>query len=326
MVQQMADGVYLIDTKPLGIENIIASYLVIGSGGMALIDPGFSCSVDTNLEAIGELGVEPDAIDYIVLTHSHIDHAGGVGQLARSAVGRAKVAAHQRGAFYLKNSAKIGGGGHMVFGSEMMADLGEPIDVDSDRIRTIGAGDVIDLGDKNLRVYYTPGHCGDHVSLLEESTGTLFPGDTACLHYPDLGQVLIPAGSPPIYQSEQVLGELETLSQCDVKCVLTPHFGAGENGPGEFLATNIDAVRSDRDRIDAMFRRGMEFPQVVEQLRSEILAQSGKQPDEIPAFISDIWLRIMLRTGLMGLMADLLQYARDIRPFSHTARSQEPVT
>ncbi len=122
MAQQMADGVYQIDTKPLGVESIIASYLVVGSGGTALIDPGFSCSVDTNLVAIKELGVEADGIDYIVLTHSHIDHAGGVGVLAQSA-GRAKVAAHQRGAFYLKNSAKIGGGGHMEFGSEMMADL-----------------------------------------------------------------------------------------------------------------------------------------------------------------------------------------------------------
>ena len=74
-----------------------------------------------------------------------------------------------------------------------------------------------------------------------------------------------------------------------------------------------------------MFKRGMEFPQVLKQLRSEIIEQSGKAPGEIPEFISDVWLRIMLKTGLMGLMADLLQYARDLRPFSHTASSQEPV-
>jgi glyoxylase-like metal-dependent hydrolase (beta-lactamase superfamily II) len=322
MVQQVADGVYQIDTKPMGIENIIASYLLVGSGGIALIDPGFSCSVDTNLDAIKELGIDPADIDYVVLTHSHIDHAGGVGQLIGPA-GRAKVTAHQRGAFYLKNSGKIGGGGHLVFGSEMMAQLGEPVDVPTDRIKTIGDGDVIDLGDKGLRVHYTPGHCGDHVSLLEESGGTLFPGDTACLHYPDLGQVLIPAGSPPIYQTEQVLNELNSLSQCDVNLVLTPHFGSPGTTPSEFLSANIENVSSERDRIDAMFKRGMEFPQVVEQLRSEILEQSGKAPGEIPEFISDVWLRIMLKTGLMGLMADLLQYARDIRPFTHTASSQE---
>ncbi len=142
MAQQMADGVYQIDTKPMGVESIIASYLVVGSGGTALIDPGFSCSVDANLDAIKALGIEADAIDYIVLTHSHIDHAGGVGALAQSA-GRAKVAAHQRGAFYLKNSVKIGGGGQMVFGPEMMADLGAPIDVPGDRIKVIGDGPVL---------------------------------------------------------------------------------------------------------------------------------------------------------------------------------------
>ena len=74
-----------------------------------------------------------------------------------------------------------------------------------------------------------------------------------------------------------------------------------------------------------MFKRGMEFPQVVERLRAEILEQSGKEPRDVPKFIGDVWLRIMLKTGLMGLMADLLQYARDLRPFSHTASSEEPV-
>ncbi len=321
MTQQMADSVYQIDTKPLGVESIIASYLVVGSGATALIDPGVSCSVDANLDAIKELGIEPDAIDYIVLTHSHIDHAGGVGALAQS-LGRAKVAAHQRGAFYLKNAVKIAGGGHMVFGSEMMADLGEPIDVAGDRIKVIDDGDTIDLGNKKIRVYSTPGHSGDHVSLLEESTGTLFTGDTACLHYPDLGHTLIPAGSPPIYQTDQILSELSMLSGRGIGCVLTPHFGSAKTDPAEFLSENIDTVKTERDRIDAMFRRGMEFPQVVEQLRAEILKQSGKAPEDIPEFLGDVWLRIMLKTGLMGLMADLLQYARDFRPFTHTVSGQ----
>jgi len=323
MAQQMADGVYQIDTKPMGIGEIIASYLVVGSDATALIDPGFSCSVDANVEAIREIGIDPEGIDYIVLTHSHIDHAGGVGALAQKARG-ATVAAHQRGAFYLKNAFKIAGGGHMVFGPDLMEKLGEPIDVSEDRIRIISGGDTIDLGDKGLRVHYTPGHSGDHVSLLEEATGTLFPGDTACLHYPDLGHVLVPAGSPPIYRTDYIIEELKALAACEVKCVLTPHFGEANSPADDFLSRNIQTVSSDRDRIDALFRSGMEFPQVVEQLRTDIIEQSGRDADDIPEFLKDVWLRIMLKTGLMGLMADILQYARDLRPFDHSISSEVP--
>lgn len=311
---EAAPGVFSIDTRPLGREQLVASFLVQGRRATALIDPGFPVSAQAVADGVRACGIEPEGLDYIVLTHSHIDHAGAVGWLAQTARG-ATVVAHKRGAFYLKNSAKIHGGGRMVFGAELSDALGETADVPASRIRTIDDGEAIDLGDKRLVAFYSPGHSGDHLSLFEEATRTLFPGDTACLHYPQLGHVLIPAGSPPIYRADSIVAELQRLAALDAATVLTPHFCGVEASPADFLAWNIEAVQTSRDRIDAMFKQGLEFPQVVEKLRTEVLDASGKARADIPDFVANVWLRAMLRTGLMGYMADILQYAREMHPF-----------
>jgi glyoxylase-like metal-dependent hydrolase (beta-lactamase superfamily II) len=315
MTQEHAPGVFVIDTAPLGHKELIASYLIKGSKASVLIDPGFSTSTDTVIEGIRDCGLDPEALDYILLTHSHIDHSGGAGKLAQIA-SKAKVVAHKRGAFYLKNSGKISGGGVMVFGTELAGELGEAADIDGSRIMTVADGDSLDLGDKRLAIMYTPGHCGDHISVLEEASGTLFPGDTACLHYPVLGHVLVPAGSPPIYRSDYIVDELRRLSKLDVRTVLTPHYAGIEGSPADFLAANIESVETSRSTIKNMFTDGFEFPQIVEKLRAKIIEESGRDRTDIPDFIADAWLRIMLKTGLMGYMADIMQYAREFRPFS----------
>ncbi len=315
MTLEHATGIFEIDTKPFGCAEIVASFLVKGTDGTAIIDPGFPSSTKTVVNELRNIGVDPEGIDYIILTHTHIDHAGAAGLLAKIAEG-AQVLTHKRGVFYLKNSAKIRGGATMVFGHELSDKFGEPTDIQDQRIVSVSHGEAIDLGDKTLRVYHTPGHSGDHISLFEEATGTLFPGDTACLHYPQLDHVLIPAGSPPIYRTDYIVEELQRLTDLNVERILTPHFGQANSGPSVFMARNIESVQDSRRRIEKMLTEGLEFSQVVEKLRAGIIEQSGRPRSDIPDFMADVWLRAMLKTGLMGYMADILQYARDIRPFS----------
>lgn len=322
MVRKVSEGIFEIDTKTLGHEKLISSYLIIGNEKTMLLDPGFPSSVPTVLEEMKNAGIIQDKLDYIAITHSHIDHAGGVGIIAGGAP-NAKVITHQRGSFYLRNSAKIAGGSSMVFG-ELAKDLGMPVDVPIERIGLVGDGDVIDLGGKEIEMFYTPGHSGDHLSMLERTSGTLFTGDTGCLNYPELGNVLIPAGSPPIYRTDHIIGELQRLLALQPKTILTPHFGEAAGTPNDFLEANINAVRDSRASIDQMFRDGLEFQQVVEKLRANIITESGLLETAVPDFLGNTWLRLMLRTGLMGLMADILEYARDLRPFHAYLDEEEP--
>ena len=129
----------------------------------------------------------------------------------------------------------------------------------------------------------------------------------------------IPAGSPPIYRTDDIVEELTRLAQLDVKVVAIPHFSQPEIEPAAFLASNIQVVTQTRADIKAMLGRGMAFPQVAEALRDAVLTDAGPRGRDAPVFLTDVWLRIMLKTGLMGYMADILQYARDLRPFHESA-------
>lgn len=318
-MKEIVQGIYQIDTQALGNEKIIASYLIIGNKKSICIDPGFSSSVGNIAAAMKSIGFEAEKLDYIALTHTHIDHAGGVGTLLKLAK-NAQILVHSRGAFYLKNSIKISGGAQMIFGS-LMKKMGEVLDIAAQQIQMVSDGDFIDLGGKKLSVFYSPGHSGDHISFYEEETSTLFPGDSASLNYPQLDNVLIPAASPPIYLTRQIISESKHFLKLKINNILTPHFGEPNIEAAGFLEGNIQAVINTRNRIKGLIRDGREFPQIAEQLRQDILKQSKMVQGKIPKFLSEVWLRLMLKTGLMGYMADILQYARDIRPFYETMNS-----
>ena len=316
MVLNPESDIFVIDTKPLGHEELISSYLVKGSGGVALIDPGFPCSADTVLSGIEEAGVDPAQIKYLLLTHTHVDHSGGAGQILQKAE-NARIVTHKRGEYYLKNSGKITGGSRMVFGADLAGELGEAIDIPGERIETVGDGDTVDLGDKEFTVFRTPGHAGDHISLLEKSTGSLFTGDTACLQYPQLNHVPVPAGSPPVYRTDFIISELSRFKGQEVRHIMTPHYGESDLDIETFVESNIKSVKDTYETIKELFSQGLEFSQVIEKLRASILKDAGVTGERAPEFLTDTWLTIMLQVGLMGYMADILQYARDIRCF-HT--------
>lgn len=315
-MKEIVPGIYQIDTMALMHGQIIASYLLTGNKKSLCIDPGFSSSIDSIIQEAKTIGLEIEELDYIALTHTHIDHAGGTGLLLKKAK-KAKVLVHSRGAFYLQNPEKISGGARMIFGP-LMDKIGEVTHTPVQRMQMIGDGDSIDLGGKKLSVFYSPGHSGDHISFYEEETGTLFPGDSTSLNYPQLNNVLIPSASPPIYLSGNIIDESKRFLKLKLNNILTPHFGGSGLEPYVFLENNIQAVINTRNRIKKLLGEGREFPQIVEALRQEILDQSKIKSDEIPEFLSEVWLRLMLKTGLMGYMADILQYARDIRPFYET--------
>ncbi len=314
MMREVASDIFEIDTKPLGIEQVVASYVVKGSNKTVLIDPGFPTAAKVIEQELKTGDIDPGSIDYIAVTHTHIDHAGATGQLAEMAK-NAKVVVFNRGVFYLKNAGKISGGGRMVFGEELANQLGETVNVEDGRILAVSDKDSIDLDDKKLTIHYTPGHVSNHISFFEEATGTLFSGDTCCIHYPHLGHYLIPAASPPIYKTDDIISELQHFLTLDIKTILTPHYGKPDMEPVLFLEKNIETVKNTREKIETMFKQGLESPQVVEKLRNEVIKNPVAAQLAPPEALTETWLRTMLKIGLMGLMADIHQYARDLRAF-----------
>lgn len=317
LIKVISEDIYKIDTEVFGQPRLISAYLVKGKEKNALIDPSFASSYPVTKRGIEDSGLDISNIDYILLTHSHIDHSGGAGKIVEASP-ETKLIAHPRGTYYLKNSAKIAGGGRMVFGEKLALQFGETKDVPALNVLAAKDGEVIDLGGEvNLKIIYSPGHSADHVSIYEESTGTLFPGDMACLHYPDLNDVFIPAGSPPLYNIKENINSLHKMQELNINKILTPHYGESpERDYQEFLEKSKEAIQDTREKIVKLFKEGIEFHQLIEILRKEVIEKSGKQIDDIPEFLRDVWLPTMIKTGLMGYMAEILEYAQYPRSFS----------
>jgi glyoxylase-like metal-dependent hydrolase (beta-lactamase superfamily II) len=314
-MREVIPNIYCIDTEAFGQEKIIASYLIRGKNRTALVDPGFPSSAEILKDKLRKNDIDPATIDYILLTHFHLDHSGGAGAFIQDNPD-IKILIHKRAAFYVKNFGKIVGGARMVFRPELIRRFGDALAVPDANVGTFTDGDLIDLGGLRLRVIHTPGHCADEVSFYEERSGSIFTGDAACLQYPAFNHEAIPAGSPPLFDLAGELNSLAILKALPVKKIFIPHFGEIEGTWNDFLDCNRTAIEKTKKSIMGMFRENIEFPQMVEKMRADIIRDSGQKEGEIPDFLRNVYIREMLKTGLMGFLAYLLQYAPYPRSYS----------
>jgi glyoxylase-like metal-dependent hydrolase (beta-lactamase superfamily II) len=221
---EVAEGIVAIDTMMAGLERVTSGYLLRASEP-ALIETGPTTSVPAVLAGLGSLGLGPNDLAHIVVTHIHLDHAGGVGTLSDH-FPKATVWVHERGAPHLAQPDRLVKSVARLYGEERMRALFGPVEpVEPDRLRSVSDGDRIALGDRDLDVMYTPGHASHHVALADSRTGAVFTGDALGIHLPDVG-VLRPATPPPdvdIEQSQQSIRRIRERARSSV--LMFSHYG-----------------------------------------------------------------------------------------------------
>ncbi len=216
-------GITAVDTRMAGRPRATSAYLVAGERP-ALVETGPATSAEAVRRGLASLGLGPDDLAHILVTHIHLDHAGGAGTLARAFPG-ATVWVHQRGAPHLANPARLVASTARVYGEERVRELfGETEPVPAERLRAAGEGDVIDLGSRVLDVMETPGHASHHLCFQDRETGAVFTGDAVGVHLPDVG-VLRPATPPPEFQVEAAVESIERVRRRARGALLLSHFG-----------------------------------------------------------------------------------------------------
>ena len=209
VVFPVADGITAIDTFMGGRARYTAAYL-LDATETTLVETGPGTSVEPVAAALDHLGVAADELAHIVLTHIHLDHAGGVGQLARR-FPRATVWVHERGAPHIVDPTRLVASTARVWGEAEMRELfGPAAPVAGDRVRPLQDGDEIAMGDRRLAVLETPGHASHHVALVDSRTGAVFTGDALGIHVPDL-PVLRPATPPPEFDLERYVASIDRI-------------------------------------------------------------------------------------------------------------------
>ncbi len=221
---EIAPGLVAIDTLYGGRERYTAAYL-LAAEEPAIVETGPTTSSEPVTRGLEQAGIGPRDLAHIVVTHIHLDHAGGVGELARR-FPRARVWVHARGAPHLADPTRLVASATRLYGPEGMAALFGPVlPVAADRIRSLADGDRIDLGGRVLEALDTPGHASHHVALVDGATGAVFTGDALGIHLPDL-PMLRPATPPPDFDLEASLASIERIrARARGAFLLFSHFG-----------------------------------------------------------------------------------------------------
>ncbi len=263
---EAASGIQAIDSMMCGREQVTSCYL-IEADEPALIETGPSTSLDAVREGLDALGIGPGDLAHIVVTHIHLDHAGGAGSLAPHYPG-ATVWVHERGAPHLADPTKLVSSAARVYGEAKLRQLFGPVDpVPTERLRSVTDGDRIALGNRHLDVLYTPGHASHHVALMDSSTGVVFVGDALGVFLPDVG-VLRPATPPPEFDLEMAINSIELIARRQPPAVMFSHFGPNPEVE-EICRLAIDRLKRWTDIVKDALRESDELPAIISVLRRE---------------------------------------------------------
>jgi len=192
-----------------------ASHLIVENGRAAFVDTGTNYSVPRLLDALRNRQLSIDAVDYVILTHVHLDHAGGAGLLMR-ALPNARAVIHPRGVRHMVDPGALIAGATAVYGAEeIQRSYGELVPIPAERIDTAGDGYVIDLAGRELVCLDTPGHARHHICIHDARSGAFFTGDTFGLSYrefdTDKGAFILPTSTPVQFEPDALKASIERM-------------------------------------------------------------------------------------------------------------------
>jgi glyoxylase-like metal-dependent hydrolase (beta-lactamase superfamily II) len=254
--REIAPGIVLVDTGYIR-PGLAASYLVRGTRGAAIVETGSAPTVHRVLRALDAVGIARDDVEWVIVTHVHLDHAGGAGALLRE-LPRARLAVNPRGARHAIDPSKLLAGTSAVYGSERTRELyGELVPAPADRVVEAPEGFVLDLGNRPLRFLDAPGHARHHSVILDEETRGFFSGDVFGISYreSDLAgrPFIFPTTTPVQFDPPAWHATLDRMLAERPERVYLTHFGMLEGDIARHAA-------SLRLAIDEHVRRALSAP------------------------------------------------------------------
>ncbi len=219
----LASGLDYVDLRFQGRPGIIATAVLHGAAGVALIDPGPSTSLENLRSALREKGFGVTDVQQLLLTHIHLDHAGVAGSLVRENPS-IDVYVHERGAPHMAQPDRLLQSAGRLYGQDMGPLWGEFLAVPVERLRSLKGGETIAAGGRELQVAYTPGHASHHVSYFDRSSRVAFVGDTAGIRTMG-GTYVMPPMPPPDVDLEAWRESEARILAWDPDTLFLTHFG-----------------------------------------------------------------------------------------------------
>jgi len=290
---QIRKNLFQVELETGGYKNLICSYVFKGSK-VILVESGPTSSVLRLVEGLKELEVNFKDVQYVAITHVHLDHGGGVGTLLKY-LPNAKIIVHPRGAPHLVNPERLWVSAQEVLG--FIAEIfGKPEPVPQERIIPITEG-IIDLDNGGkLAVIETVGHASHNLSFQESFSSGVFPGDAAGTYIPKF-DVVVPTTPPPFYL-ESALASLDKLIDLNPSVLYLSHFGEANNA-----VQRLKDYKMQLQLWADIAKDGVSKSQSLEQIRDRIIAED-KAMNCIIDFVKSykIYSKTMLENCILGFM------------------------
>jgi glyoxylase-like metal-dependent hydrolase (beta-lactamase superfamily II) len=293
MMNTLTTGISFVDLVFQGRERVIATAVLHGSGGVALVDPGPSSTLVTLRRKLDAAGIRPADVTALLLTHIHLDHAGAAGTLARENP-RLRVFVHEKGAPHLADPTKLVTSASRLYGKAMGLLWGDVLAVPTDSIVALRGGERIDAAGRALQAEYTPGHASHHVSYFNADSGIAFVGDVAGLKVTRDGPVLPPT-PPPDFDYELWNSSLDQVVRWSADTLFLTHFGpSAPSGPhvGELrtaLEWVVGLAKTSLEREDTDEGRESWFAGEVRRELTRRLGEDGVRAYESAARFDFNW-------------------------------------
>lgn len=236
----------IIDLNFQGQPAIIASYVLRGPRGVALIETGPASTYPALKAGLAALGIALAQVTDILVTHIHLDHSGAAGWLAQET--GATVHVHTVGAPHLADPAKLLASARRIYGDAMDSLWGETIPAPAGQVHALADGDVIDAAGLRITAVDTPGHAWHHMAYLLD--GLCFTGDVAAVRFPGLPHVRLPT-PPPEIDLAAWRRSLARLRERRPDQLLPTHFGPAAAD----TLSHLQAVEEQLEAIAAFVRQ-----------------------------------------------------------------------
>ena len=227
---------------------LAAIHMIIDDGRVAFVDTGSNDALPNVLAALEKVGLGPEAVDYVILTHIHLDHAGGAGTLMQ-AFPNAKLVVHPRGSRHMAEPSKLVAGVTAVYGQEYVEKVyGDILPIPAERIIDAHEGLTLQLGGRELLCIDTPGHAKHHICVVDQKSGGIFTGDMFGLSYREFdveGRMFIfPTTTPTQFDPAEMHASIDRLMSYQPNAMYLTHYGQ---------VTDLAAKAADlHRRLDAL--------------------------------------------------------------------------
>lgn len=282
-VEKLLDNIYLIDGFDLNMKERTGTY-VLAEKDLTIIETSSSPSVPYIIKGLEELGYSPKDIKYIIVTHIHLDHAGGAGLLLQQCPD-AKVVVHPKGKRHLADPTKLIAGARAVYGEKFDSLFNPILPVPEEQLMVMNNEDTLTIGENcTLTFYDTPGHANHHFSIYHSAVNGMFTGDTAGIFYTQLYkegiEFYLPTTTPSNFDPDKMKQSINLYKSMNLDYIFFGHYGMSKN-PAEVYQQVTNWLLPFVDVTEKAYKKGTSLEEMIGLTTKGLFEKVSSYLDEL---------------------------------------------